>query len=327
MNQADLRVTFGPTSFGIDWPPELEEVSGVSDVRMAAVVPLSGESVRELAAVRGDPVVVSFYLDVDGRRRPRWADVEEAAGRLAGRARQRAARLDVERAVERDLERILTRVEEGMDRSVVRGLALFSCAEQGFLHEIRVPRSVRDQVAIDRSPVVRQLEEALEVEVPFLVAVVDRQQCRILRVCSGVATEVAGPYDEMARAVDVDRELGGFDRYEEDALRRHLRRCAQALFDQAKHSRGAHVLIGGTEAATAELERYLDPSVRRRLAGRMSLVMTVTPAEAAAAVIDVEQTLEERAKKELVERLRQASALPHGRCQRAARLSDSWKEP
>ncbi|HLF41310.1 MAG TPA: hypothetical protein VI854_07545, partial [Acidimicrobiia bacterium] len=284
----------------------------MSDVGVAEVVPLNGDTVRELAGVTGEPVVVSFYLDVDGRRRPRWADVEEAVEHLARRARERAARLGVERAVERDLERIRARLGGGLDRSAVRGLALFSCSERGFLREIRVGRSVRDQVTVDSSPRVAQLEEALEADVPFVVVLADRQRCRIFLVRLGEAHEVSGPCDERARAVDVDRELGGFGHYEEEALRHHLRRCAQALLHQIEQLPGAHVLLGGTEATAAALERFLEPSVRRRLAGRVSLAVTATPGEVAAAAVDVARDLEQRAEEELVEQLRQFTAAGSG---------------
>ncbi|HLF40815.1 MAG TPA: hypothetical protein VI854_04990, partial [Acidimicrobiia bacterium] len=232
----------------------------MSDVGVAEVVPLNRNSVRELGAMSGEPVVVSFYLDVDGRRRPRWTDVDEAVGQLVRRARERAARLGVEQAVERDLEAIQARLEGGLDRSAVRGLALFSCAGRGFLREIRVRRSVRDQVTVGRSPRVAQLEEALEADVPFVVMLADGQRCRIFLVRLGEVQEVGGPYDERERAVDVDRELGGFDHYQEEALRHHLRRCALSLLHRVEQLPAPHVVLAGTETVTAGLERYLDPA-------------------------------------------------------------------
>jgi peptide chain release factor subunit 1 len=199
----------------------------------------------------------------------------------------------------------------GLDRSAMRGLALFSCAGRGFLREIRVGRSLRDQVTVDRSPRVAQLEEALEADIPFVVVLADRQRCRIFLVRLGEAHDVVGPYDERARAVDVDRELGGFGHYEAEARRHHLRRCAQALH-QIEQLPGAHVVLGGTETITADLERDLDPAVRRRLAGRIPLSMTVKPVEVAAAVADLGRDLEQRAEEELVEQLRQFTAAGRG---------------
>ncbi|MDA8076330.1 MAG: hypothetical protein M0Z40_14055, partial [Actinomycetota bacterium] len=46
--------------------------------------------IRSISAWAGGAPITSFYLDVDGRRSPRWPDVELRAGHLLRLARQRA---------------------------------------------------------------------------------------------------------------------------------------------------------------------------------------------------------------------------------------------
>ena len=275
------------------------------------VVPLNRHTLKDLAAVTGDPVV-SWYLDVDGRHRPRWTDVEAAVVHLARRARRLAVRLGVEDAVERQVAGIERRIGEGVDRSTVRGLALFSSAAHGLFREVRLGRAVRDQVAVDRSPRIAQLEEALEAEVPFVVVLADGQRCRFVWVQAGLAVDLDGPHDEPLRAVDVNRELGGFDHHDEEALRRHLRRCAAALRAHVGERPAARVLVGGTEAIAAELERCLEPAVRARLAGRVPLPATATTRDVVAAAEDAAAALERQTEEELVEELRQRAATGSG---------------
>lgn len=275
------------------------------------MVPLSRESIKELAELEGDPVV-SWYLDVDGRHRPRWNDVEEAVKRLARRARQEAARRGVQDAVEHDVASIEARLGAGLDRSKMRGLALFSCAGQGLFREIRIGRPVRDQVALNRAPRVGQLEEALEAQVPFVVVLADRQRCRIFRVNSEGAVELAGPCDERARAVDVDRELGGFGHYEDEAVRRHFRRCAATLSDHVEQLPGVRILVGGTDDIAAELERHIEPALRSRLAGHVPLPVTATQREVVVAVAEAGWAVERQVEENLVEALRQRAATGAG---------------
>src|SRR3974390_308365 len=97
--------------------------------------------VGELASYPGAPVVTSVYLDVDGRSRPIWADCLSALEALFRVAKRMAGEMgpDQTLAVEEDLKAIGDWVHDGVDRSYVRGLAIFSCASQGFLCGFPLP--------------------------------------------------------------------------------------------------------------------------------------------------------------------------------------------
>ena len=87
-------------------------------------------AIKELAGFRSDDApVVSCYLDVDGRRQVRPQDIER---RLAALVRE-AASGPAGNAVKADLDRITEHVTRDLDRSGVRGLAVFSCVAKGLM--------------------------------------------------------------------------------------------------------------------------------------------------------------------------------------------------
>ncbi len=98
---------------------------------MQPIEPAVGwQMVRRLSEHRGDPVVSSVYVDVDGAHRPVAATYAEAFDQLASNLRHRARGRDDARIVESvdgDIRRMRTWLAHGVDRTTTRGLALFGC--------------------------------------------------------------------------------------------------------------------------------------------------------------------------------------------------------
>ena len=71
---------------------------------------LDDSTIRHIASWGNKAVATSLYLDVDGLRHPRWADVERRADHLFRSARQHArlAVTGTEAEVEADLAEIRT---------------------------------------------------------------------------------------------------------------------------------------------------------------------------------------------------------------------------
>src|SRR5947209_18621051 len=124
---------------------------------------ITHDEVRELAAIKGNGApVTSCYLNVDGRRFIRSQDYELHLDELLRRGRERVAAGAYEGAAKKSLEGDLRRIEEhvkgGIDRSHVRGLAMFSCSAAGFWRVVEAPVPVRNHLVINATPHVRQLE-------------------------------------------------------------------------------------------------------------------------------------------------------------------------
>ncbi len=136
----------------------------------------SRAAIRRLAERRCEPAISSVYLDVDGAHRPMPERYEEAFERLADELRRRARSRNDQRlirSVDGDIDRMRGWVAGGIDRSVTRGVALFSCDEEDYFEAIAVPVHVRDEVGIGEAPRIRQLVEVLMDPEAFVLALVD----------------------------------------------------------------------------------------------------------------------------------------------------------
>lgn len=237
--------------------------------------------VRELAAFRGDPVVTSVYLDVDGRLYPRASDIDPRIDHLERLARTHAELLgkQVVTAVETDLLRIRDWLAAGIDRKVTRGVAAFSCAARDFFRTFTLPVAVRDHVALGPAPDVAELCMVLASDEHALVVITDRQKSRLFRLECGEIEELQGPVDELARQVDTDVELGSFERHDQEADRRHLRKVARALIDELAQRSTQRLVLGGPAVVVRQLEGQLPPRVRARVAGSISVAMSASTSQ------------------------------------------------
>lgn len=270
-------------------------------------------SVHELAARRGDPLMTSFYLDVDGRRYPRRTDYEPHVTSLCHAARRRAAGLGdgAPAAVDDDLDRIRGWIDDGIDRATTRGIAVFSCARQAYFEPLLLPVSVRDQVSVEPAPNLVQLLAILEHRQRALVVLVDRRQGRLVRIELGVADERPGVLDEPERQADTDVELGGWDHRHEEAARRHFRRVASAVSNEFRAWHPDQVILGGPAADVAGLEACIDNAVADLVVGTVTLPIRASAGEIAATVLVTIGTLERRREEALVEELHERA--PQGR--------------
>jgi hypothetical protein len=266
---------------------------------------LDNERVRELAGRRGDPAVTSLYLDVDGRRYPRASDFEPHLTTLCHTARQKAALLGpaAESAVDADVDRIRRWLAESLHRSTTRGVAVFSCARQGWLDALTLPVSVRDQVSVLPEPDVGPLLTVLEHRRRTLVVLADRQQARLLRVELGVVEERPGVRDEPERQADTDVELGGWDRRREEAARRHFRRVASVVEKDVRTWDPHGVILAGSSNDLARLRASLGTATAARVVATMPLPISASAREVELATLEVTRDAEHRHELDLVERL------------------------
>ena len=121
---------------------------------------LNEADVRELAGFKGaDAPVTSLYLDVDGATHVRRSDLLKELDLVLKHVDRDATK---NASVVRDLKRMQDFVRGGIDRSHVRGLALFSCSAHDFWRVVELPVAVRSQVVVNHSPAVRQLETVID---------------------------------------------------------------------------------------------------------------------------------------------------------------------
>jgi peptide chain release factor subunit 1 len=260
------------------------------------------EALRTLAAFKGkEAPVVSVYLDVDGKRYPRRQDYEAA---LSGLLRQR--RTSGEPSVMDDLRRVEAHVRAGVDRSRTRGLALFACSAHGFWEAIHLAVPVRNQIVINHTPHVRQLEAMLHNNERFGVLVVDRQRARAFVFEQGELVDHSERFDQLPRH---DDDHGGWDRdhvrdHTAALAHAHVRRAAQVAFALHQDRPLDHLIIAAPNELAGELERELHTYLRERIAARVTLPATASPGRIRAIALEVDAQIERAKEAAFVERLR-----------------------
>jgi peptide chain release factor subunit 1 len=271
--------------------------------------------VRDLASRRGDPVVTSIYLDVDGRRRPAPADYEAAFERLAGDVLRRARASDDEalsRAVEADVDTMRGWLNRELDRTTTRGVALFSSRATGFFEPIELPRPVRDDSGLGPAPHVGQLLSTLDEHERFLIALVDKRQLRLLRVELGEPTELPGIVEPDRRYVDKANEVQRFEHTHLEADRAHYRRSADLIDRAVADWPTNRLILGGPEEAVAGMQNYLGPAASQKVVGRVGVSLTARERDIVEVATEVAENVERRREVRCVEELRQHAAAERG---------------
>jgi peptide subunit release factor 1 (eRF1) len=273
------------------------------------VAVLTEAAVRELAAIRGAGVpITSCYLDVDGRRYVRHQDLEHAVDLLLRNARARASN---EPSVQADLGRIEQLVHRGLDRSRVRGLAIFSCSANDLWEVIELPVRVDSRIVVNQVPAVGQLEAVLRQHEPIGVLMADRQRARMFVFELGELVERSELFDELPRDEGArgERDRGADNtQHLEARTQQHLRHAANVAFDVWRQHPFEHLALAAPDPLANVLESNLHPYLRSRVSGRLSVPVSASCDEVLAAAQAIEADVERRREAKVVDRLRQAVA-------------------
>jgi peptide chain release factor subunit 1 len=269
------------------------------------VVAITEDDVRSLAAFKGeDAPVTSIYLDVDGGRHVRFQDVIRSADSLVKEALVKHG----DPSVVSDLQRFQELVRGGIDRSRTRGIAVFSCSAQDFWQVVELPVSVRDQVVVNHSPCVRQLEVVVEEYERFGLLLADKQRARMLVYELGELIESTELLEPLPRGDDVDhsyrRDQG--QSHQSALVHQHLRHAADVAFRVFQDRGFERLIIGAPEEIANELESLLHPYLQERVEARCAVPVGASDDEIRAAAHTIEAEVARRKEAELVARLRDA---------------------
>ena len=262
--------------------------------------------IRSLSAVRSNgALVTTCYLDVDGRRYVRPADYERALDDMVRRVRRRD---EVDEAVGADIDRIVARVGEGFDRSSTRGVALFSCAAHDLfvVHELPVP--VRNEMVLNPTPAVGQLELVLQQSEKVAVLTADKQHARVFVYRLGELVEQVERTDDIGRDYDTtgEHDRGGVQQHRDEMTHQHLRHAAELAWSVYQSTGFDHLVLATAEGVASELEADLHPYLTERLHGRLDLPAGAPEPDLRRAALDAEREIEAAREAALVEELRAA---------------------
>ena len=270
-------------------------------------MPVTTEAaIKELAGFKNDDApVVSCYLDVDGRRQVRAQDYQR---RLAALVRE-AANGPSGDAVTADLARITEHMAGHLDRSGVRGLALFSCLPKGLWEVIELPVPVASRIVVNQAPAVGTLESIVQELEPLGVLLVDRQRARMFVFQFGELIDRSELFEALPRDYDEtdDAGRGQHERMQDhtdELATQHLRHAAEVAFKLYQDNGFGRLSIGASDEINAALEPLLHPYLRERLSPRIGVGAGASDAEVRAAALVVEQEVERAKEAAVVTRLR-----------------------
>ena len=265
---------------------------------------LTESDVRELAGFKGeDAPVTSLYLDVDGSHHIRRLDLLHELERLVKPVQKTHGGTP---SVLRDLKRMEDHVRD-IDRSHVRGLALFSCSAHDFWRVVELPVAVRSQIVVNHTPAVRQLEAVVDEYERFGVLLADKQRTRMMVY-------------ELGELVDLDEEFEELERPDDDGHKTrkgaqdplaarahvHLKHAADVAFKALQADGFDRLIIGAPPEIANELEGLLHPYLKERLVARCNIRSDASLEEVRQAALQVEADVERRKEAEAVARLRDA---------------------
>ncbi len=230
----------------------------------------SEQDLQELISYRSKYPVLSVYLNTD----PSVGSAD------AYKLHLRQMLKDYDESALKDTESIERFVEHEYDWSG-RGLAIFSCAKDGFFRSFSLSLPVRSRTRYLNRPYVKPLADLLTNYGNYGVALVDKQGVRLFHFHLGQLGEQQGTTGEAVRhtkrgggsqALGRRGGTAGQTRYAEEVAERNFKESARFTADFFSEQRVRRVLVGGTEANVA---RFIDllPKTWR------SLVMGTFPIE------------------------------------------------
>lgn len=269
---------------------------------------ITTDDIQSLAQVRSTTSpIVSCYLDVDGSHHVRPADYERSLENLFKPTRNAA---DPDPAVLSDLDRIEARIAAGFDRSRVRGVAVFACQALDLfvVHELAVP--VRNQLTVNHTAAVSQLEVVLQQTEKIAVLAADKQHARVFVFRLGELVERTERTDDIGRDYDTvgEHDRGGVDHHRAEMTHQHLRNAADLLWSVFQGEGFDHLALIAPGPIASELEADLHPYLRDRLHGRLDLSPQASEVEIRDAVLVAEREIAARRDAALVADLRDAAA-------------------
>jgi peptide subunit release factor 1 (eRF1) len=276
------------------------------------------DRLQRLTTVRSDRHrVVTCYLKLEPRDRSRGKYLIKIKNRVRDAIRA-LPRLGLERsvqeAVERDLERVQQHIRNPANLPSTQGIAIFACEGIGLFEAIPLPVVYRSRLAVDATPLVRELASVEDEFGRLLTVVLDRTSARFFEVTAYDAVELPGLRADSTRGGrfrgDQDGPGWGEHTYNNrirHEKQRHFEAIARELFaiDRRHPARGIVIAATGTDAGAVApfLHNYL---VERVIGTARLNPKEATPALVHAATLVVRESWEREAERAAVRQLEEA---------------------
>ena len=277
------------------------------------------ERLQRLGAMNaGRHRVVTCYLKLEPRDRSRGKYLIKLKNRVR-EVVQALPRLGLDRAtqdeVARDLERIQTHLRSQGNLPSTQGIALFACGPIGLFETIPLPFVYRSRLAVDTSPLVRELASIEDEFGRLLTVVLDRTAARFFEVTAYEANELPGLRADSTRGKrfrsDSDGSSGWGEHTYNNRIReekqRHFEAIARELFAIDRRQPTHGIVLAGTGTEAAAVEPFLHNYLVERVIGTARLnPKEASPARVHQATLAVREAWERDSERTLVHEMQEA---------------------
>jgi peptide subunit release factor 1 (eRF1) len=287
------------------------ERTGNGRGRARESVPAINERLARLTAVpAGEHRVVTCYLKLEPRDRTRGKYLIKLKNRVRD-VTQALPRLGLPRHIQEevtsDLERIQQHLRTG-NLPATQGLALFACTGIGLFEALPLPVVHRSRLAVDATPLIRELASVEDEFGRLLTVVLDRTSARFFEVTAYETRELSG--------LRADSTRGGRFRGDEDGpgwgehtyhnrirqeKQRHYEAVARELFALDRRQPAHGIVLAGPGPDAAAVEPFLHNYLVERVIGTARLNPKEATAPAVhAATLAVREAYERESERTLV---------------------------
>jgi len=274
---------------------------------------------QRLASVNaGRHRVVTCYLKLEPRDRSRGKYLIKLKNRVR-EVVQALPRLGLDRAAQeqvgKDLERIQTYLRSPGNLPSTQGIALFACGPVGLFEAIPLPFVYRSRIAVDTSPLVRELASVEDEFGRVLTVVLDRTAARFFEVTAYEAVELPSLRADSTRGKrfhgDNDGSSGWGEHTYNNRIReekqRHYEAIARELFAIDRRHPGHGIVLAGTGTEAASVEPFLHNYLVERVIGTAKLnPKEASPALVHQATLAVREAWERDSERALVHEMQEA---------------------
>ena len=263
----------------------------------------------------GKHFVVSCYLKLEPADRTRGRYRVKLKNRVRSTL-EALPRLGLDRAlveeVARDLDRIQDQLRDPGTLPGTRGVAVFACEGIGLFEVVPMPVVYRSRLAVDRTPLVREMAAVEDEFGRILTAVVDRTGARFFEVTAYGASEMTSIRADSTRGNAYGNDGPGgwgehtFNNRIREEKQRHYDQVARTLFTMDRRRPAHGIVLAGVGTEAGAVKPFLHSYLADRLIGTIKLNPKVLDdAEVHRATLATRAEHEREQERRLVEELRE----------------------
>jgi peptide subunit release factor 1 (eRF1) len=255
--------------------------------------------------------VVTCYLKLEPRDRSRGKYLIKMKNRVKS-AIQDLPRLQLERATSDEVQRDLNRIQQFLrapgNLPSTQGVAIFACEGIQLFDRVPLPAVYRSRLAVDSSPLVRELASVEDEFGRLLTVVLDRTSARLFEVTAYETRELPGLRADSTRGKRFHGDQNGpgwgehtYNNRIREEKQRHYEAIARELFTIDRRHPAHGIVLAGPGPEARAVEPFLHSYLVERLIGTARLTpKDATLASVHATTLAVREAYERTAERALV---------------------------